>query len=363
MDMSNTDKRISIPERATRRKRGLLMLFVAVMMVAVTTILAAASDLGRIARVRQAQGEKDLKWDLAVESAKALAAEDLAQSTAFPQQTSITINGIPLTIRTEPSDSWGAGNGAKVTVSGTVASKARLADLYLGKRLTPNPAAFGCLVTSLFAPNKFWEDEVETLRIKGDLYCPKMSYLRGVEVQGDLYSALRTQPSLDSLGGKFYGHQPGMSISLDSAKYISDADVSTDGDLVLNNPTNSSNGVRSRLFYHKGSLTIKGTVTGEVTVFVSGNVTLENPKLANVTGNDRMVVIVDGDVEIAKGASNVFLICNGEVTFTGKGNRTITGCLACSTLKSLPDTVTVDFNSYFVNDAVRSAKFRIPGQW
>lgn len=339
------------------------MLFVAVMMVAVTTILAVASDLGRIARVRQAQGEKDLKWDLAVESAKALAAEDLAQSTTFPQQMSVTINGIPLTIRTELSGSWGAGNGAKTTVSGTVAGKSRQVELYLGKRSIPNPAAFGCFVTSLLTPNNFWDDEVKALRIKGDLYCPKLSYLRGVEVQGDVYSALRTQPSLDSLDGKFYGRQPGMSISLESGKYSPEADVSTTGDLVLNDPTNSSYGVRSKLFYHKGSLTIKGIVTGEVTVFVSGNVTLENPKLATGSGNDRLIVIVDGDVEVAKGASDAFLICNGEITFTGKGNRTIAGCLACTTLKSLPDSVTVDFDNYFVNDAARSAKFRIPGQW
>jgi hypothetical protein len=360
MDESNADKNLSIPKWKPRAKRGTMMIFVAFMMVAVTTILAASSDLSRIARVRQAQTEREIKWNLAVESAKALAVEGLSTSMNSPQTFSATVNNIPLTIQSELSSSWSNGNGAKVTVSGTLAGKPRQTDFYLGKRSIPNPAVFGCFVTSFFAPNNFWGDK-ETLRIVGDLYCPKRSYLRGVEVSGDLYSSLRAQPTLESLGGSFFGYQPGMSIGLDSAKYSPVADVSTTGDLVLNSPTNSASGTRSKLFYHKGTLTIKGTVTGEITIYVSGNAIIQNPKLA--TSRDRLVVIVDGDVEVAKGTSEVFLISNGEATFTDSGSRTIKGSLACATLKSLSDNITVDFDSYFVNDPVRSAKFRIPGQW
>ena len=61
------------------RKRAMVMIFVVILMVAVTTIIAASVDLGRMAAYKQKQSERETKWEYCVESGKSLVVENLSK--------------------------------------------------------------------------------------------------------------------------------------------------------------------------------------------------------------------------------------------------------------------------------------------
>lgn len=330
------------------------MIFVVIMAAAISTIIAASVDLGRMAVYKQHQLEREAKWQYCVDSAKAHVVGDLFINANYSQSFSKTVNGINLTISSD-TDSWTT-NGCKMTVSGTLDGKTRSSTVYMGKRATAMPCQFGMFFLSSIVPTG-------TVDLNGDLYYGGSITGTSIDVDGNVYSSSATAPAFASLTGSFIGRQPVLSIALDDNAYQNAASVTTSGNTTLTNPLNLLSLSQSQLRYHSGNLTIRGTVTGEITIFVKGTVTIKSVSTLT-TLISRLVVICDGDIYIDGGTSTVFAICNGTVSSTSsKSARTINGSIAGKNLSDTNDTFDVNFDNYFVSYPAGGYRYRIPGQW
>ncbi len=332
------------------------MIFVALMLLAATTIITSSVDMSRMARLKLGSLERDAKWNLCLDSAKALIVEALAKTGSTTQNLSTTLNGIPLNIQSRSTSSWGNGQGCQITVTGTQDGQSRTATLYVGERVTVNPAQFACMVTTQLKPGS-----QGTLKCRGDLYCPVSTTGTGIDARSDVYSPLPASPSFSNLDGHFIGRQPKPAISLSNSKYAAVASTTSSGTITLNSPSGPTSWGNSKVYYHTGNLTISGTVTGRVTVYVAGNVVLSNPSLSTSNGSHRLVVIANGNVTIRSGDSDANVIASGTVTVSGTAN--LNGSLACGTLSGLTSNLTINYDGYFEYWSFESDNFRIPGQW
>lgn len=331
------------------------MIFVAVMLLASTTIIATSVDMSRMARIKLASSERDTKWNLCLDSAKALIVESIAKTGSITQNLSATLNGIPLTIQSH-SSSWGSARGCQITVAGTQDGQSRTSTLYIGERVAVNPAQFACMVTSQLRPGN-----QGTLKCLGDLYCPVSTSGIGVDARSDVYSPSATSPSFSNIDGRFIGRQPKPIVTLSNSKYQAVANAFSSGTSTLNNPSGPTSWGNSKVYYHTGNLTIAGTVMGRVTIYVAGNVVLSNPRLSTSNGSHQLVVIANGNVSISSGDSTAHVISSGTVSVTGTAN--LNGSLACATISGLTSNLTVNYDGYFEYWSFESDNFRIPGQW
>jgi hypothetical protein len=332
----------------------MIMIFVVIMVAAATTIVAASVDLGRMATYKQKQSEREAKWQYCLDSAKALVVEDMVGLVGTSQSFAKSINGVNLTVTSEVDGSWNPVTGGKITTTGTLDGKIRTSLQYVGKRATVQPCQFGMLFTDKFQP------DANTI-LNADIYLPGNLDASGLTITGDIYSPNVSAPIVASQTGSFFGRQPGQHIVLNDSLYAAQATVTTSGTSTLNNPTNLSLGTHSQLRYHTGNLTISGSTLGEITIYVKGSVNIANVR--NSIG--RLVVICNGDAQIAKGTSDVFLICNGKVSSSGGGGagRIVNGSLAGAEFSNTAKDYTVNFDNYFVSNTNGGNRYWIPGQW
>jgi hypothetical protein len=333
----------------------MVMIFVVILIAAVTTIIAASVDLGRMAGYKQKQSEREAKWQYCVESGEAFVTEDLVALADTNQNFFKTVNGINLTVAAAPDLSWNYLTSTKVSVTAILDGKTRTTNSYLGKRSTVNPCEFGMYFTNVFSPNS-------SITIAGDAFLEGSIDASQLSITGDIYSPSATAPTVASQTGSFIGHQSGQTIQLDDATYSSAASITTSGATTLSNPTNASLGLRSQLRYHTGDLTIKGTVTGEITIYVSGSVNLS--PITNAPGGfSRLVVICNGDVLLNIGTINAFVIASGRIRSSLKiGTRNVTGSLAATELSGTNQDYIVSFDDYFSTTPFSGYRYWIPGQ-
>ena len=338
------------------RKRAMVMIFVVILMVAVTTIIAASVDLGRMAAYKQKQSEREAKWEYCVDSAKSLVVENLTSYASVIQSFSQTVNGIPLLISSAPTPSWNFTTSTKVTVAGTLDNKVRSTNVFVGKRTSVNPFLFDMYFTSKFNPNN-------VVQLNSDLFLPSTYDLTYTQLTGDCYATQATSPSFSSFSGSFFGRQPTEQFQFNDAAYAANASISTVGNLTLNNPTNLLSLAHSQLRYHDGTLVISGTVTGEITIFVKGAAYIDNVTCL-ASPLSRLVVICDGDINFEAGTSNVFIMGNAKCRMSGSaGNRIINGSVAAKELTATNYPWTVNFDNYFVLFPDGANRYWLPGSW
>lgn len=337
-----------------RRDRAMIMIFVVLMVACIATVLAACLDLGRMAYQKEAQREREAKWQLCLDSSKALVADTLWTSGTYSQSFSQTVNNVPLTI-TSALDSWATG-GYKISVSGTQAGKSRSAAMYMGKRATVNPLQFGLFLTTTAKPQS-------VVTSSGDFYYGGSLTASNFQITGNAYGPATSSPSFNLLTGSYIGRQPKFTIKLNDSVYSASASSSTSGSVTVQNPTNLLSLTRSDLRYHNGDLTIKGLVLGEITYYVRGSVTLQAVSL-NTSVLSRLVVICNGDVTIANGTVAAFIVTNGRVQANNvSGARVIKGAVGAAELDDLNNNFTITYDNYFETSGTAGYRYWIPGQW
>ncbi len=339
-----------------RQKRAMVMIIVVILIAAITTIIAASVDLSRMAVYKQDQAEREANWQYCVESGEAFVVEDLVALADTSQSFSKTVNGISLSVTAAPDIMWNFSTGVKTTVTATLDGKSRTTRVYSGKRSTVNMCQFGIFVTSIFNPNS-------SISLTGDAFVAGSIAASQLSVTGDLYCPNGTAPTVASLTGQYFGRQPGQNIGLDDAKYLAQDSSPTSGTLTLTNPTGLGSFFHSELRYHTGNLTIKGTMTGEMTLYVNGSATLDKIRVA-VSGINRLVVICNGDVTINPGTNDVFVIASGRIRSSGTtGARIINGSLAGDEISNTTSAYAVQFDNYFATNSFGGFRYYIPGQW
>ena len=328
------------------------MIIVVILIAAITTIIAASVDLSRMAVYKQSQSEREAKWQYCVESGQAFVVEDLVALADTTQSFAKTVNGINLAVSCSPDSFWNSGTSTLITVTGSLDGKSRTTRDYVGKRTKVNPCQFAMYFTTTFA-------HTIALNVTGDVYMAGTIDASRLTLAGDLYCPNVTAPILASHTGSYVGRQPGQSIVLDSAKYLAEVISPTSGTLTLNNPTGVGTLIHSDLRHHTGDLTVSGTATGEITIFVNGNVTIDN-LVESVLPLGRLVVICKGNVTLLGSRCDVFVICDGDVDWKCD---VVNGSVSGSTFtKSKPGSV-MNFDSYFVSTPSSGFRYYIPGQW
>ena len=335
----------------------MVMIFVVILIAAATTIIAASVDLGRMAIYKQKQSEREAKWQYCLESSKALVVEDLVGLVGTTQSFAKTINGIDLTVTSAVDNSWNPLTGSNITTTGVIDGKVRSTHQYVGKRTTVQPCQFGMFFTGIFQP------DANTI-LNSDIYLAGTINASGLSITGDIYSPNVSSPTVASQVGSFIGRQPGQHIILSDALYAAQASVTTSGTTTLNNPTNLSLGSHSQLRYHTGNLTISGNTLGEITIYVKGSVSISNVR-NSLSPVGRLVVICNGDIQVEKGISDVFLICSGRISSNGNSSqaRIINGSLAGFEFSRTIGAFTVVFDNYFVSNTDGGNRYWLPGQW
>jgi hypothetical protein len=334
----------------------MVMIFAVILIAAATTIIAASVDLGRMAVLKQNQSEREAKWLYCVDSAKALVVEDLFGQVGTTQSFLKTVNGISISVSAAPDSTWNSAVSTKVAVTGILAGQIRSSYAYVGKRVNVNPCHFAMFFTNKFQPNS-------ATTIDDDIYLSGTIDASNLNISGDIFSPLIAPPTVSSQTGSFFGRQASQVITLDDSAYAAQADITSSGNITVNNPTNLTGSSNSQLRYHTGNLTVSGTTVGEITIYVNGRVTLNNPRnLLSVLS--RLVIICNGDVLIEPGTTDAFVVSNGKVKSTGtSGNRTINGSLAGAEFPGSGDTYNVNFSNVFVSNPAFGTRYWIPGQW
>jgi hypothetical protein len=335
----------------------MVMILVVILIAAITTVIAASVDLSRMAVYKQNQSEREATWQYCVESGEAFVVEDLVTLADTSQSFSKTVNGVSLTVTAAPDIMWNYSTGVKTTVTGTLNGKSRTTRVYAGKRSTVNMCQFGIFFGDQFLAS------TTNFNLTGDAYLDGTINTTRLSVTGDLFGPSPTVPTVQTLTGTYFGRQPGQSIVLDNAKYLAQDGSPTSGTLTLNNPTGIGTLFHSELRHHTGTLTIKGTTTGELTLFVNGNVILDKIRDAG-TGTNRLVVICTGTVTFYPGVNDAFVITSGSVVSGGiSGPRTLNGSLAGSQFPTTTSTFNIVFDNYFVTNSFGGFRYYIPGQW
>jgi len=339
-----------------RQKRAMVMIVVVILIAAITTIIAASVDLSRMAVYKQNQAEREAKWQYCVDSAKAMVVEDMVGLVGTTQSFSKTVNGIDLAIGATPDLGWNPYTSSQISVKGNLEGNIRLTTVYAGKRSTVQPCQFGLYFTDIFDPDSL-------IDLTGDAYLARSINASQLLIAGDIYCPDAAGPKVAGQTGSYIGRQPGQKIALDDSTYASKATITTSGTMTLKNPTNLLSLSQSELRFHKGHLTITGSTTGEITVYVQGSVTIKNiTNSVMILG--RLVVICNGDAQIENGVSDVFLICNGKISSSkASGTRTINGSLAGIEFSNTTSGYTIKFDNYFVANPDGGFRYWLPGQW
>ncbi len=335
-----------------RQKRAMVMIVVVILIAAITTIIAASVDLSRMAVYKQNQAEREAKWQYCVDSGRAFVVEDLVALAGTTQSFSKTVNGIDLTVNASPDGAWNSSTSTQITVTGILNGKSRTTKLYVGNRATVQPCQFGLFFTTIFSPDN-------DFGVTGDVYMAGTIDARKMTLNGDIYCPATTPPLVAGQTGAYFGRQPGQTITFDKTVYAANATVTTSGNITLNNPTNLSIGARSQLRYHTGNLTIRGTTTGEITIFVDGDVNLDDvTDLLSTLG--RLVVISTGKVTFSGNTSDAFVICKDEVHANCK---IINGSISGVEFSKCRKDLVVNYDNYFVANPNGGNRYWLPGQW
>lgn len=337
--------------KANRGKRASIMIFAVVTMAAVGTILMASLDLGRLAYLKTKSFERKLRYRFHVDSIRADYEEKLYREGASSINLTLENNGIRSECVGQVDSAWENPRAYSISISSLFDQKTVVKVVKIGKRAMFNAGDFG------FAAGTF--TTAKDVKVDGDSYVGSTYSAHKFEVDGDLYGQAATDSFADIHSGDYIGSQPKPRVVLNSAAYQAVADTTTSGTRSMVNPSFGLLGLSSKTYYHTGTFTITGTYSGKATIFVNGNVTVNNLKPFLPT--DHVVIICTGTMSLAGRDITAVLISGGTVVTPATGKIEIAGSLVTNTLTATQDLdIAMD---EFLLDPLLPGFFRLPGSW
>lgn len=335
------------------------MVFVVVIMAAMTTIIASSLDLSAVVEQRQHQMEREAAWHYVEDCAIARVQDLVNESNSWTNDFVLVLNGISARVTSRPSTSWQVGKGIDIRVSGTLDGRTRTVNFRRSGREEPNvfQLGFGVLQDlSLTANIEVTGDAY----LGGDLESDSSSF----RATGDLFIAdNEVSDLLEGVGRNIYLNQRDFRINFNLEGYQKTASRILRGNVTLDKPLFLNSLTRSELIYVEGNLTLSGSYVGNATIVVNGNCFLENPRSTTVL--DHVVLLVNGNVFLSGGRHDAFIACNGVVTnSTADGSlRRIFGSLITSKLEIGKSNYQIEYENIFeIRPDLKNA-FHLPSQW
>lgn len=345
-----------------RKDRGSVMVFAVIIMSAMGSMLLPVMDVANAARKKQNRVETETKEQYVHEGAVRLVDAMLAESRPLPYDVGVDLAGYGVSIRAKNSaaDPYRYVN---VDLIRTRGSETKTESIVMGSRRAPHPFFYGARLGTATLNSA-------TLKVGGSAYFQSglTTDTNTLSITGD-FETTGTFPTLSSLlvGGAKRENVPPVPLeTFNSADYESAADVRVTSltlalALVGNLLPKSGRG----LAYADSNLSVSGSLTGNHTVFVNGNLTI-NGSIRPILLTQPLVFIVTGDVVWSGGGtSNAFIFCRGTVRRTGGFGppKILNGGLATETFTWNNDALEINHNPYFFNDPSRLWDFKVPGFW
>ena len=345
-----------------RRDRGSVMVFAVIIMSAMGSMLLPVMDVATASRKKQNRVETETKEQYIQDGAVRLMDAMLAETRPLPYDVALDLGGYELSMRAKNS-SADPYRYVDVDITRTKGSETQVESMVLGSRRAPHPFFYGARIGSALVTSS-------TFKVAGDAYFESGfgSDTNLVSIAGDLEStgALPPISGLTVSGAKRENVPPVPMPSFNSTDYESAADVRVTTltlatALVANLLPKSGRG----LAYSSSNLTVSGSLTGNHTIFVNGNLTI-NGSIRPILLTQPIVFIVTGDVNwTGGGTSNVFIFCRGTMRRSGGFGpaKILNGGFAAGTFNWASDGLEIHHNSFFFDDPTRLWEFKVPGFW
>ncbi len=339
-----------------RKDRASVLIFCVILMAAVGTIVLTTADLGRTVYRRQALIERDAKFDYALDGLVAVYGRRLEYGDVIvPTTEAFDVGG--LNFQVDLANGTGARSRfVDLAVSLDIPGYSRKRTYALGNRGKVSPTWFALGTTTDFIPTS-------SMNVTGDVYFAADISLaaNSLGIVGDIYAQRTSFGSTPTCSGNRIQTNSLLGVSLDSAAYKSVATSVTSGNQLIKILAFLSIGTFQTLLYNDGDVTFDCQYLGKGTVFVNGNVTID--KLDKTTADNVALVIVNGNVEIRANNVDAFIICSGNVTYSGLGNLQLNGGVWASQILTGSTNWTITHNSLFWGDPKWDKLLRVPGMW
>jgi hypothetical protein len=333
------------------------MLFVVMLMTALAAILICCADLSRIAELREHALERRANIRYFEDSARAISLSKYLEGDILPYSFTQTINGESVSITAEQEDGWMGQRSLRISWSATVKGQELSSMIHTGKATLPPPVYFG-----LWVGGTLTKTGADVTVNNGAMYLKSSPTVSGpgtFKIFGDAFLTSGSLPLGTNVTGTTYNDQPNLSVTLDSAKYDTAANLRFSGAQTKTGTTLLTSTGTNPLVYVDGNLTLSGSYAKNFTTFVKGNLTVQS---LTTTGGAKAVLVVDGNVSI-RGTINAYIICTGTVTGTGATDRTVNGALICNNLTASTYNWVVNWDNWFFSEAGRPGNMKIPGFW
>lgn len=348
--------------KRNRKERGSVMVFAVIIMSAMGSMLLPVMDVATAARKKQNRVETETKEQYVHEGAVRLVDAMLAESQPLPYDFGVDLAGYGVSIRAKnaPSDPYRYVNVEFTRIRG---AETKTESFVMGSRRSPHPFFYAARIGANSSNNSTYTFRGPTY-VETGLETATTTF--NITDDAESTGLIPTRAGLTIGQAKRENVPPVPMPDLDPAVYAAAADVNvTSLTLVLTLAANLFPKSGRGLAYSNSNLTVAGSLTGNHTIFVNGNLTISGA-VRPILLTQPLVFLVTGDVIYTSGGtSNAFIYCKGRVRRTGGFGppKILNGNLATEQLAMNNDGLEVRYDRYFFDDPSRLWEFKVPGFW
>lgn len=349
-------------QKQKKRERGSVMVFAVIIMAAMGSMLMPVLDVSMAARKKQSRVEKETKARYAEEGVLRMVDSMLGAAQPLPYDVGADVGGYAVMVRAQNS-STDPYRLVDLEVKQSKDGDLRTETLTIGSRRPTHPFFYAARVGADSSSNS-------TYVFKGPTYFESGFTVATttVDITDDAESTgtIPVRAGLTVSRARRENVPPVPMPDLDPSIYQQAADVQvTSLTLVLSLAGNVLPKSGRGLAFCNSNLTVSGSLTGNHTVFVKGDLTISGA-VRPILMTQPIVFLVTGDViYTAGGTSSAFIYCKGRVRRTGGLGipKILNGGLATEQLAMNNDGLEIRFSPYFFEDPSRLHDFKVPGFW
>ncbi len=345
-----------------RRQRGSAILFVVVLIGAITTILLATATITNNARVVQTRREDAVAASLALDGLIAQAsADNLAGTLVLPTTRSLTLNAATCAV-TITDNSVSKAYTMKLIGTTTVHGRTFSINKVVSSPFTASPFFYALFTnSSVTIPITLTTGSGGS---NGDIASNGNITLTssGTQINGDIDVVGVCNPNSADVQGAIWTGAPTIPYPALSTATYSAAKTSGAGSTL--NSYAFSSGASYELLYRGSGMNLQGTFSGNGTVCVNGDLSITGD-VSYANSSSHVVFLVKGNISVGLLVHNIsgYYFCTGSFSALSLfGKSLVRGGLVCNSF-STTGGLTINYDTYIWDTPSEAAKLKIPGFW
>ena len=285
------------------KRRGSVMIFAVVLIVSMTSIIAATVWLTSSGVRDERIYEDQTRMKYAIEAAREQTAQDYTSGAlpALPTTKTITVNSVSCA-ETITDNSANIPHTMSVATTATYKSESISETKIIGERKAPSPFYYALFVNGGLTCSS--TVTTGSSGSNGDIYSNGNVSLTGSSntINGDLESTGTQSIGTTTVSGTAYPSWTAVTFpTVNSTNYVGVANATVSKGNLGSTTFSSTGGAYWLIYCSSSSISISGTFTGKGTIFCAGNVT------------------ISGAISLGNSSSRVAIIAAGTLTFTSSG--------------------------------------------